>query len=180
MLWTDMGTQTVSVACNNCGASLEIGESTRFVTCTYCGSSLEVHRTGAAAYTEVLHAIHKNTERIAEDVEVIKQQNELEALDREWMIQRESLMTTNKNGSRSVPSATGSLIGGGVMAVFGIVWTAMASSHDAPGFFPLFGIVFVAVAIGMAIYGFHQAGVYQQAEQAYLRRREEILRRQRP
>ena len=37
-----------SVACNHCGAPLQVGSGTRFVTCAHCGSQLEVHRTGSS------------------------------------------------------------------------------------------------------------------------------------
>src|SRR5687768_2326314 len=77
-----MGTQVTSIACNNCGAALQVSDATRFATCTYCNSQLAVHRTDSAAYTEVLHAVKANTDRIADDVGAIRVQNELEALDR--------------------------------------------------------------------------------------------------
>jgi hypothetical protein len=76
------------VTYNKCGGALDIPAAARFVTCTYCGSRLEVHRSGGAAYTEVLDAIEQRTERIAEDVGHIRFQNELEQLDREWMMRR--------------------------------------------------------------------------------------------
>jgi hypothetical protein len=172
-----MGTQATSVACNNCGAALEVGPSTRFVTCTYCSSQLEVHRTGAAAYTEVLHAIHQNTQQIAQDVQAIRQQNELEALDREWAIQREQFMTRNEDGSRSVPNATGSVVGAVVAALFGIIWIGFTSSMGGDSLFPLFGVLFIGVAIWAAIHGYRKAGAYAEAERNYQRRREEVMRR---
>jgi hypothetical protein len=170
------GVSAIAVTCNECGAALDVPAGARFVTCTYCGSRLEIHRSGGAAYTEVLDAIEENTERIAEDVGQIRLQNELEQLDREWMMRREQLMVTGRHGSRYVPGKVGALVGAAIAAVFGIFWTVAASSMGAPGFFPLFGVVFVVVAVAGGIYGFTKAGEYEQAERDYQSRRAALLR----
>src|SRR5438034_11615303 len=91
------GTQVTSVACNHCGASLEVGLTTRFVTCAYCGSRLEVHRSGSSLYTEVLEAIDQRTQRMEQDLGLIKRQNEVGRLDREWMLRRDQLMVQDKH-----------------------------------------------------------------------------------
>jgi hypothetical protein len=50
---------------------------------------------------------------------------------------------------------------GGFAAVcavlFGIVWTAAAASMGAPGFFPLFGVIFCLMGVGMAVYNLSNA-----------------------
>ncbi len=51
----------------------------------------------------------------------------------------------------------GSAVGGVIAAVFGVFWTIAAASMGAPGFFVFFGIVFVFVGIGRAIYAFYNA-----------------------
>lgn len=48
-------------------------------------------------------------------------------------------------------------IGGIAVGVFGVIWTIAASSMGAPGFFTAFGVVFVLLAIGGAIYNFLNA-----------------------
>src|SRR5438045_7513413 len=97
-------TQAVSVRCNHCGAPLQVAGGARFLTCTYCGAQLEVHRSGGAVYTEVLQEIDQRTERIERDVQQIKRQNAIEALDREWEMRRQTLMVRNKDGSTDAPS----------------------------------------------------------------------------
>jgi LSD1 subclass zinc finger protein len=171
------GVKTVAVSCNKCGAALDLPRGARFVTCTYCGSRLEVHRSGGAAYTEILESIDQRTEQIADNVEAIRWQNELERLDREWMIRRDSLMVTDKHGGRHVPGGGGALIGSIIAGVFGVIWTVAATSGGAPGFFTLFGIVFVVAAIGGGVYSVAKAGQYQEAEAAYNRQRGELLRK---
>jgi hypothetical protein len=54
------------------------------------------------------------------------------------------------------PSLMGG-IGGIAVAVFGVFWTVMAASIGAPPFFALFGVVFVVLAIGGAVYNFYNA-----------------------
>lgn len=44
----------MKVDCNECSASLIVGESTRFATCVRCGSRLEIKRSGGAVYSEKL------------------------------------------------------------------------------------------------------------------------------
>jgi len=51
----------------------------------------------------------------------------------------------------------GGAIGGVVAAVFGVFWTVSASNMGAPGFFVLFGVVFVLMGLGGAAYHFYNA-----------------------
>lgn len=51
----------------------------------------------------------------------------------------------------------GGAIGGLVAAGFGVFWTISASNMGAPGFFVLFGVVFVLIGLGGAVYNFYNA-----------------------
>ncbi len=53
----------------------------------------------------------------------------------------------------SMMSAVGSIAAG----VFGVFWTIGAASMGAPGFFVGFGVVFILLAVGLAIYAFYNA-----------------------
>lgn len=167
----------IAVTCGNCGAGLELPPDARFVTCTYCGSRLELHRSGGAAYTKVLDDLKQHAERIADDVGRIRMQNELEQLDREWMIRREGLMVTGKHGARHVPGKFGTIFGALIAVVFLIFWIGIASSMGAPGFFVLFGVIGLVAAVGGAIHHFAKADQYAQAERDYNRRRAELVRK---
>ena len=74
----------VSVSCNHCGAPLEVAESPRFVTCRHCGSRLKIEHGQGAAYTEVLEELQATQREMADDIETLRLQNELERVDREW------------------------------------------------------------------------------------------------
>src|SRR3954451_15924160 len=98
MAETPTGTQVTSVACNHCGAPLDISPTTQFVTCAYCGYKLQVHRSASSVYTEVLESIDQRTQRMEQDIDQIKRQNELERIDREWSMQRDAMLVRDKQG----------------------------------------------------------------------------------
>ncbi|HVK12286.1 MAG TPA: SHOCT domain-containing protein [Gemmataceae bacterium] len=112
----------------------------------------------------------------------IRHQNELARIDREWEIEREQYLINGRYGRRHVPTvgmgvATAALGGG-----FGIFWTVMAVSitsgapdvgafSTAKVFFPLFGVLFIAIAVGWGVYCVVRAQKYEAANRAYRDRR---------
>jgi hypothetical protein len=163
--------QALSVSCNHCGAPLQVPVGTRYVTCTYCGARLEVHRSGNAAYTEVLEALQQKTTQIAGDVEAIRVQNEIERLDREWMMEREGYMVRDKHGGRHVPTAASSVVVSVVMVAFAIFWMSGAASLGAGSLFVGIGALFVVIAIASGVNGARKAWLYADGEQRYQARR---------
>jgi len=158
-----------ALTCANCGAALEVPAKVSHLTCEFCGTRLQVQRSGNAVYTETLREIAKATTRIHDNTEVIKLQNELERVDREWMMQREQFMTRGKDGELSVPSTTASIVGAGFMAVVGLI---MATVGHGIGFF---GILFALIAVGMGIYGVSKAQQYESQHRAYAMKRQRLL-----
>jgi hypothetical protein len=79
---------TTGLACNNCGAPLDVPDTARFATCAHCGSRLTVRRNDTAAWTEVVEQIAGDTGRINEGVTLLALQAEVERLDREWQMQQ--------------------------------------------------------------------------------------------
>jgi hypothetical protein len=116
-----------------------------------------------------------NDQGVQSRLEEIKLQNEIARLDREWQLERERYMVTGRFGQRSVPSQFTSVLGGLVIVGFGIVWTSMAASMGAPGFFPMFGVIFICTGLGMSIYSFTKAGEYDRAFESYKRRRSRLI-----
>ena len=163
------------VCCQGCGADLEVDELIRFVTCNYCNARLEIVHDKTTTHSKVLEKIERQTEEMADDLKVIRLQNELEKLDREWAMKSESLMVTSKNGVKSKPSKAAS-VGGGVFAIlFGVLWMIMAASMGAPGIFPLFGLLFIGFAIFGMTKGGAKAGDYQAAYTLMNTQRQKIL-----
>jgi len=162
----------LTLSCNECGAPLEVPEGTRFVTCGYCSARLAVQRTASTFYTEVLEKIGQSTEKLAQDVEILKLQNELERLDREWSGEREQHMVSGKHG-RHEPGA-GDVIGPMIATIVGLVVIVATLSSGAPGV-ALFGLLFIIIGIGVAIANAGKASAYSQAREEYERRRHQLL-----
>ena len=173
----DDDVRTVAVTCNQCGAALDLPPAARFVTCTHCGTRLEVRRTGGAAYTEILDTIQQHTQQIAGDVEQIRRQNDLEQLDREWELRRESLMVSTKHGGRTKPSRIASVFAAVVAVVFGVMWIGGAGATGAPTPMLLFGLLVVGGIVVASIFSFGKAGEYEEAERDYQRRRQQLRQR---
>jgi hypothetical protein len=164
------------VCCQGCGADLQIDETIRFATCNYCHARLEIVHDSTVTHTRLLEDIGRTTERMAGNLRVIELQNELERLDREWALHRESFMVTGKHGNRSLPSEAGSVIGGGIAVVGGIIWMVFAAGMGAPFPFPLIGLLFIGVAIFGMVNGASKASGYKDAESDFLRRRNDLKR----
>jgi hypothetical protein len=173
------------VCCQGCGADLEVDENVRYVTCNYCHARLEVVHDTSVTHTRLLEKLQKNTERMAGNLQVIELQNDLERLDREWESQKEGYMVSGKHGHRYLPSTGGSVFGGVIIIIFGIVWTTIASgiAHVGSGFpnmgglglFPLFGLLFIGGGIYTIVNGSSKASAYQSAEQDYQQQRQRLI-----
>lgn len=169
--------KVTKVCCQGCGADLQIDESIRFVTCNYCHARLEVVHDATVTHTRQLDKIERTTEQLADNLRVIELQNDLERLDREWDSQRQTLLVRSKHGNLSEPSAAGSMVVGVVVVGFGIFWTIMAASMGAPGFFPLFGLVFIGFAIFGMISGTNKAERFRSGQADYASRRADLIAR---
>jgi DNA-directed RNA polymerase subunit RPC12/RpoP len=165
--------ELVSLTCGHCGAPLEVPEGTRYVTCGYCSSKLEVHRSGGAIYTQVLEALQKRTEEIADDVEILKLQNELERIDREWQENRQRCMIRGKHGSMREPSPIAGTIACLFGIGFGIFWTVIAGSHVP--MMALFGLFFIGMMVFALINNLKKSGEFAELKDEYERRRAEVL-----
>jgi hypothetical protein len=169
--------KVTKVCCQGCGADLQIDESIRFVTCNYCNARLEVVHDETVTHTKQLDKIERTTVELANNLKVIELQNDLERLDREWDNQRNGLLVRSKDGSLSEPSSAGSVVGGVVVIVFGIFWTVTAAGMGAPGFLPLFGLVFIGFAVFGMISGASKASQYRSEQAVYQGRRDALIAR---
>ena len=108
--------ELIAVRCNHCGAPLQIPADAQFVTCMFCKSELSVQRSEGAISTALLQGLSQKTDRIADDLGVLRVQGELELLDREWQMKRETLLVRNRRGILVEPK--GRMILVGCLAVF--------------------------------------------------------------
>jgi hypothetical protein len=124
-------------------------------------------------------------QHLAQQQAEIKHQNELARIDREWEMQKQQYYVTTRYGVRQLPT-TGMGIGIAVVGgVFGVFWTIMAfaitsGAPDVGPFpivkiiFPLFGVLFTGAAIVFGIVCNIRAKKYQEAYEAYQRRRQQV------
>ncbi len=171
----------ITVACNNCGAPLEVAESTRFVTCRYCSSQLEICRNEGAAYTQVLKAlegrteqIEANTQQLAEEVQTIRFQHELEEIDREWEMEKQQYYVTDEKGHKSLPTKGGSLFGGLAIVVAGVVFISIAGGMRS-GLFVVVAVLVIGIGVATAVGNMWKADKYEQAKQRYDAKRARVL-----
>jgi hypothetical protein len=90
--------EMVSVSCNNCGAPLKVGAQVRFVTCQFCNTQLEIKRSDSTVFTEQISRIADSTAQMAQDLEAIKLQNEIERIDREAGARSEESLRSDRSG----------------------------------------------------------------------------------
>jgi hypothetical protein len=172
--------QLLDVSCNHCGAPLSLAADVNFATCAHCGSRLQIHHSGGAAYSQVLASIDQRTQRIERDVAAIKANDDVAALDRQWEMQKQEFMANNRRGGPSIPTTGGSIFAGTITIIFGIIWTIGAAGSNAPAIFPLFGVFFICLGIGHAIYSASKAEAYKEAERQYESRRRDLAGSGRP
>lgn len=172
--------ETLSVRCNHCGAPLQVAEGTRYVTCQFCQSHLEVRRTDSSIFTEEVAKLAQNTEKMADSLEVITLQNEIERLDREHGPELAAQQL-----KRLAPGAkvAGGLIGFiimGMVTAFGIFFAVSSSSMGAPFIFPLFGGGFALIGIISIVNLLRHAATGSEEEPAlggYAARRAELVKK---
>lgn len=169
--------ETLSVRCNHCGAPLQVSDATRFVTCQFCQSSLEVKRTESSIFTEEVAKIAENTGKMAESLEVIALQNEIEKLDREWGIEQMNSMVHSRRGLRPPGNPWFGLAFTIFFAAVCFSMASLASSErvpDVPGIF-----IFVPVGMGLfalfaGISGVFKGEAHKSAQTSYQQRRTEL------
>lgn len=162
------------VACQGCGASLDVGPTTQFVTCNYCNARLSVEVSASSTFTKVLDAIEKRTARLEEKLDAAEDRDALEALDRNWKAERRRFLLRRKDGSKTEPSVS---IGVAVIAVGllgGAIFAQIAGGHGADEM-ALFGLLFALGGVGIGVHTIVQAKRFETARMLYEGEREAIL-----
>ena len=164
--------QTETVTCGGCGAPLTIPENVEYVACRFCQAQLHVQRNQSVVFTEVLQSLRQQTERLADNTEILRLQNEIALLDRDWEQKTAELMVHGKHGRVSVPDKTSAVLGGTVIAIFGLVWTCIAGAMFPP--MALFGILFIAMGLWNARQQHDNAERYQQLKASHQIQRDRL------
>lgn len=167
----------IALTCDHCGAPLEVPRKAEHVTCAYCETRLKVQQGGGAFFTEKIDSIDDRTRQIAEDVSAIRANQEMAELDREWADERLRYQVRGKDSELSVPTQAGAIIGMVAVVAFGIFWIGMATRMGAPAFFPIFGVIFILVALGGGVSVMTKAKQYGQRQHEYMQHRQQLQQR---
>ena len=165
----------ISLACNNCGAGLEVSDEARFVTCTHCHSQLRIKRTGAAAYTALMGKVaelRQTTDSIAGDVSELKLRQQLNDLDESWKEYCEEVCQRDARGNLLRPKGDpGRVVAFSAVGVGLLVFGAVFSLGLA-----LLGVLFLIFGAITYKRPNPQAEAFERGEAEYEAERADILR----
>jgi|GEM_PF-5347765 len=154
-----MSTSLEHLACNNCGAQLQVPAGANYVTCTHCNSQLVVRRDPTVTYTQKLDEIDKRTEQMAEDLAHLRRESELDKSRKSG----EHWPRNPTPGQKVMGSIIGAVFGG-FFVLFGIAFAIGSASAGAPfifqvsgGFFAIIGVV-IAISVIMRAVGGSEDG----------------------
>jgi len=172
--------ELLSVRCNHCGAPLQIPAEARYVTCTYCKSELTVQRNEGTICTEVLQRIEQKTDRMADNLDVIRLQGELELLDREWQMKRETMLVRDRSGKLVEPGGTSPLAGCAIALVAAPIFMVMSIGSVFSKHNDMAPVVVVMVLMVVAVFAINfvkglKGSPYKNALAQYEQRRAVLL-----
>ncbi len=177
--------QTEKIACNACGAPLQVLSSTQFALCNHCGSQLRIERTESTTFTTILDRLTTKTEELSDRLDSLTSHNEVAELDRDWEVERKKYLIVGRHGSTFVPTKIESIFTALIAVTIGAVWTTFASlvallmvSSSLLALpviiFPVVGLLILVSGIQTGITGVSKAEGYKRAEDRYHRRRAEL------
>lgn len=175
-----------NICCQGCGAALGIEDSLRFVTCNYCHARLEVVHDPTVTHTRLLEKLERHSDQLVDEMKMLRFQNDLEQLDREWLDYRKSTFPCRPNGTPVEPSVGGSVMGGIMVIVVGLVFAAFSfcASYLFGGvigspfaFFGVVGLVVVFFGFRTIIVGSSRAQVFENFRMSYQMRRADLVNR---
>ena len=122
------------LACNSCGAPLEVPESANFVTCNHCSTQLAVSRNDVLAVTEEANCRAEQAQEIGDRLRPLSIDDEVAALDREWKNNREELCHSCWRTSGGRPSKVIAVSAGlfGILSVLVLWWSLSQVSRLVP------------------------------------------------
>jgi len=171
-----------SLKCNHCSADLKINPQIKFFNCNFCGSSLTIKNSGGVVFTEVIGEIKENTDSILDNSNTMLLEQQLERVDREWLLEREQYMISGKNGSKSLPSqgnVPALIVAIIIILVMWLVFAVSVNSsnfgHRPPVFVYLFPIPVIAILIWNISQQTSKGNAHEMAKAKYEDKRRSLL-----
>lgn len=154
------------VACQSCGADLEVDESVRYLTCRYCGSRLEVCHQPSAIYTKLLERVERTQRSAERELRLIRLERKLQRLDGQWKSFEQSVSTRARDGSLTPPGPGDAVlfrVATVLIALILIVW----GITDLPNFLPI--ILGLVVGFAGSMIASHAGRRYREFEKLRMR-----------
>ncbi|WP_353566761.1 hypothetical protein [Haloferula sargassicola] len=101
-----MPVKVSKVACQQCGADLEVDENVRFVTCRYCSSRLEIVHDPSVSYSKILDDVMRRQDAVEHEVRLLRLERELRKLEETWATYRQATCRSG-NGILVEPNPLG-------------------------------------------------------------------------
>lgn len=99
-----MSVKMSKIACQQCGADLEVNEEVRFLTCRYCNSRLEIVHDPSVSYSRILDQLVQKQTSIENELKLIRLHRKLHELEQGWESYRQSVSSRAKDGQLVDPS----------------------------------------------------------------------------
>lgn len=162
----------VDSRCIHCGATLRIANDATHICCQYCNSELLVVHEGDRATTELVREMQAD---LGQKLDVLRIQNDIERLDREWTMESQDYTVSDKNGVRSLPSVIGGIFIIVVGVVCGIYWISMANTNGVSGLVLAFGVLVVITIIASGYISIVKANAHESGETRYQSARRRLM-----
>ena len=159
-----------SIACNECGAPLEVSEKSNFVSCNYCGSTLKIQRSESSTYTEVIAKI----DDVSKDIQIVKLQNDVSLLDKDWVRERAQFCLKDHNGNAFIISSSYVLKQVFLHLILIAVLSAISYAVHLYWFI-IFVIISIFVLVITAKRNYRKVGLYKDSLLAYQEKRNHLM-----
>ena len=139
-----MPVKVTKVACQSCGANLNIDESIRFVTCGYCSASLEIVHDPSAVYSKLLEDVVKRQDAVEDELNILRIERKIQRLEKEWENFRQNVCSKEKDGNLTEPNKAGPVFFGICALVIGLfILIASGSNQEWIGVLLGLGVLFL-------------------------------------
>jgi hypothetical protein len=108
------------------------------------------------------------------EIQQLKLQNEIIRLDQDWEVEREYYLVRGKDGSRLVPTASGTINDVILICIISVLLIALGAAVPHVRILVLVGALLLAIGLSAIQSNYNKAIAYDQAEERYRQQRNEL------
>ena len=162
------------IACQQCGADLDVSADIRFVTCRYCSSRLEIVHEPTVAYSKQLEDLAARTEEVERELRMLRLHRELDALDESWESFRRAVSSRSRDGRLVEPDSTAAASLPGLAAAGASVMIAVIALSGNHPLLLLAMIPVLGLGVLLTRTGFRKVDLFRRTRARYLQRRTQL------